>query len=96
MDNVESNQQSSNAADHWNFYRVMTLFDVIFDGQRSDAADAWAAVQSNMAAIADLANNQPNVYVMCDDAQFWSVSPSNGQPTVFTAPDGTSILSLAL
>lgn len=79
MDNVQTNAQSSNAADHWNFYRVFTLFDVVFDGQRSDAQDAWNKVQSNMAAIADLANNQPDVYVICGDSTFWSQSPSNGK-----------------
>lgn len=90
MDNVQSNQQSGNTADHWNYYRVMTLFDIIFDGQQSDAQQRWDTVKANMAAIADLANNQPDVYVICDDTQFWTVSPSNGQPTVFNAPDGTS------
>ena len=81
MDDAQSNQQSSNDVDHWNFYRVFTLFDVVFDGQLSNAQDRWNTVRANMAALADLANNQPDVYVICDVSlhDWWQRSSNSSQ-----------------
>ncbi|KAK5162931.1 uncharacterized protein LTR77_011092 [Saxophila tyrrhenica] len=86
MNNAESNMQSSDPVAHWNWYRVATLFDAIFGAQDAAANTRWDTVKSNLQALANLANNQPDMYVLCDDSQFWSVSPSQGQPTVFRNP----------
>ena len=91
MDNAQSGQQSNDPKERWNFYRVMTLFDVLFDAKHSDAQNRWNTVRNSLSSLAGTGGSSaPNVYVICDDTKFWTVSPSNGNPTVFNAPDGTS------
>lgn len=86
MDNAQSNEQSSDPKDRWNFYRVYTLFNSVFDATQGDAKSRWDTVRANMAAIAGLGSSQPDIYVLCDDANIWTVTPSNGNPTAWKAP----------
>jgi hypothetical protein len=63
---------------------VAAIFDALFDATSSGADARWQTVTNNLQAIADLANNQPDVYVICDDTQFFQTN-QNGD-VVFTSP----------
>jgi len=64
MDNAPGNQKGD-AKGHWDFYRVATLFDVIFGAQDGNSQGRWNEVRSNIQTIANLENTQPNAYVLC-------------------------------
>jgi hypothetical protein len=66
-------------------YRTTTLFDALFDAQSAGADARWATVKTNLEAIANLANQQPDVFVFCDDTQFFAQN-QNGQGVTFRNP----------
>ena len=95
MNNAQSNfQQGPNSKGIWDYYRVATLFDVLFDSQSPGADVRWNTVQSNLQAMADLVNYQPDVYVFCDDTQFFTNTPTNGGPTQFRNPVSNEIVDV--
>ncbi|KAF2096136.1 hypothetical protein NA57DRAFT_78907 [Rhizodiscina lignyota] len=73
MDNAQANRDAPDQSKHWDYYRVLTLYDALFDGTQPDSQNRWNTVRANLNTMEGLANNQPDVWVSCDDTTLFGM-----------------------